>query len=127
MELVPISKDLRGRPFLSAPMSHLFSHPIWNVVLVPYLNPSSAAWIHLPLVLLQSTQTRVNHCVLSGNSYEIFISSSVSSLQALQAVTIKNHKDIKEANHTCQSLPDPGKGVAGSRKCDLQLNSQVTE
>lgn len=121
------SKDLRGRPFPSAPMSHLFSHPLWTVVLEPSLNPSSEAWIHLPLVLLLSTQTRVNHCVLSSNSYETSISSSASSLHALQAVTIKNHKDIKGANHTPQSLPEPGKGVAGSRKCALQFHSQFTE
>lgn len=54
MELVPTSKGLRGRPFHCSPMSHLFSHPIWNAVPVPNLSPSSAVYIYLPLVLLLS-------------------------------------------------------------------------
>lgn len=89
-KIVPISQDLQGRPFPSTPMSHLFLH------LTSYLERSSQTFLESFLrnsnafasgSVSKYRESGVNHCVLSNNSYEIFISSACT-LQALQEVTV---------------------------------------
>lgn len=72
------------------------------------MSPSSTAYVNLPLFLLLNTQIHKSESLCSEQySHKTFISSLACSLQALQEVTIKNHKGIKEAIHTSQFLPYP--------------------
>jgi hypothetical protein len=89
MKLVPISKALLGRPVLCTPMSHFsyISHPIWNILLI------SNAFLHSLNLFASGSmsrcgETRMNHCILSGNPYETSVTSPLHPLQALQEVTV---------------------------------------